>query len=511
VDTALLPLEARDYVENLKKDYQELSLDYKTLEEKYQLLLFLRYSRKSEKEIPGQPELFEDPGDMACQEPDEPGTETVPSYTRKKPGRKAISDDIPRKVILHDIPEEEKKCACGCQMVRIGEETCEKLLVIPERIIVEQHIRPKYACKGCEGSGDEDKPAVRIAPVEPSILPHGIVTPELLAFILVNKFCDHLPFYRQSQRFERIGINISRQNMSFWTRKAHEALLPLHERLKNEIRGGPLIKMDETPVQVLGEENRPDTAKSYMWLSLGGQPEHPVAQYQYRETRAAGHIREILGDFSGYLQTDGYEGYNSALKDRPDVIHVGCFAHARRKFHEAAVAAKNKGSADEAMSLIRKLYTIERELRDKSLPAEEFLVQRMTQCEPVLDKMKTWLDRKAGQVPPSGLLGKAVAYTLGQWDKLTRYLESPLLTPDNNLAENAIRPFVLGRKNWLFAGSPEGAEASCGMYSLIETAKLNGLNPYEYLTGIIRKAPYLKKDDDFSSLLPWKVALVGEN
>jgi len=234
----------------------------------------------------------------------------------------------------------------------------------------------------------------------------GIVTPGLLAFIFVNKYEDHRPFYRQEKRFERIGVVISRQDMSHWQGTVNESLKPLYELMKGQLRSGPVLRMDETTVQVMDEPGRSDTRKSYMRLSLGGPREAPVAWYAYRETRAAKHLHEFLVGFSGYLQTDGYEGYDTAVKAFPRVIHAGCFAHARRKFFEASAVTKKPGKAEEGLSLI----------------------------------------------------GKAVSYTLGQWDKLIRYLDSPYLTPDDNACENAIRPFVLGRKNWPFSGSSPSAK-----------------------------------------------------
>jgi transposase len=264
--------------------------------------------------------------------------------------------------------------------------------------------------------------------------------------------------------------------------------------------------MDETPVQVMNEPERRDTHKSYMWLARGGPPEEPVVLYEYRETKGAKHIHEMLEGFTGYLQTDGYEAYQAATKGNDDIVHVGCFAHARRKFVDASKGLKKAGSAQEGMKWIGKIYLIERDLRGEYLTNDEFLVQRKQQVQPVLDGFKKWVQKKADQVPPQTLIGKAVHYTLRQWDKLVRYPDHALLTPDNNAAENAIRPFVLGRKNWLFSGSPAGAESSCGMYSLIETAKQNGLNPYSYLYQVFEKAPLLNNKKDWESLLPWNIA-----
>ncbi len=229
------------------------------------------------------------------------------------------------------------------------------MAVIPEQIWVERHIRPKYACKYCEGSGDEEKPAVRIAPAAPSILPGSIVTPGLLAFILVNKFVDHLPFYRQEKRFERLGIHICRQDMSNWTIAAAKRLRPLVELFRALIRAGPVVQMDETPVQVLREPGRLNTSRSYMWLARGGAPSSPVCLYHYSRTRGAEYARDLLADYEGYLQADGYQVYEKIAAESEKIILVGCWAHARRKFFEAAKASKKTGAAHEGMKKIKDL------------------------------------------------------------------------------------------------------------------------------------------------------------
>jgi transposase len=215
-----------------------------------------------------------------------------------------------------------------------------------------------------------------------------------------------------------------------------------------------------------------------MWLARGGPPGKKVTLYEYRQTRAGEHAKKILCGYRGCLQTDGYEGYDSAVKELPGIKQVGCFAHARRKFFEAAKVTGGSKTAEEGMGYIKKLYDIERELRERYEKEEEretFLKERQHHTQPVLEAFKSWLMKQKEEVPPTLLLGKAITYSLNQWDKLVRYLESPYLTPDNNACENAIRPFVLGRKNWLFNKSPEGAESSCGMYTLIQTAKENVL------------------------------------
>jgi transposase len=430
----------------------------------------------------------------------------VPAHTRKKPGRRPIPADYPRVDVVHDIPEDEKVCACGCALSRIGEEISEKLDIVPQKIQVMRHIRPKYACRACEGVED-DGPTVKTAPMPPQIIPQGIVTPGLLAYILVNKFADGLPFYRQSAMFERLGVDISRSTMSAWALRAADACEPLIELLRHEIRSGPLINMDETTLQVLKESGRRNTAKSYMWVARGGPPKKPVVLFHYDPGRGGKVAKELAGGFQGYLQTDGYIGYK-ALGQTQDITHVGCLAHVRRKFHEVIKAGgKEKkgpkgGTAQTVIDLIAKLYHLEKIARAQKLDPEQIKQMRQERARPIMDRIKHLLDARIDTTPPKSLLGKAIAYALGQWDRVEVYLENGILRPDNNLAENAIRPFAVGRKNWLFSGSPAGAKASANIYSLIESAKANGLNPYEYLLRVFEKLPAASNQKDLKTLLP---------
>ena len=251
----------------------------------------------------------------------------------------------------------------------------------------------------------------------------------------------------------------------------------------------------------MGEAGRANTSKSYMWVIRGGPPEHPVLLYQYHRTRSARVPFVYLKDYEGYLQTDGYSGYDD-VGSQPGIVHTGCWAHLRRKFSDAQKASKKAGSAEEAIGRIAKLYEIEKRLRALDLPDEDFVERRKKEVEPILEDFHSWVEKKALQVPPSTLLGKAVGYALSQWEKLKRYLDEAFLTPDTNLVENAIRPFVLGRKNWLFSGSPQGAFASAALYSLIETANANGLEPYWYLKDLLERLPHASTEDDYQKLLP---------
>ena len=427
----------------------------------------------------------------------------VAPHQRKKPGRKKLPASLPRETIVHDISEQEKICGCGERLECISEDISEKLDIIPAVIRVIKHIRPKYACKKCEGLETEGA-TVKIAPPPKQIIPKSIATAGLLAYILTAKFCDALPFYRQERQFERIGVEISRANMCNWAMKAAAACQPVLSLLLQEIRSGPLINIDETTVQVLYEPGRAPSTKSYMWVCRGGPQDRPALHYHYAPSRAADVAKNLLEGYSGVVQSDGYSGYGF-LDHMPEVHHAGCLAHARRKFTDMqkAQGKKNKpGSVDIALGYIRKIYGVEAEARKKEITGERLLQLRREKARPIFDDFFKWLSKKSLQLPPKSLLGKAVSYTLNEWQRLLVYLDHPFVTPDNNLAENAIRPFVIGRKNWIFSGTPDGAKASADMYSLIETAKANKLEPYKYLRFLFEKIPFAQCERDYRALLP---------
>ncbi len=482
------------------------------LEEKVRNLKSKLFGRKSEKHISEEDDkqqmLFDEPEEIEEQASAEEKIE-VPAHTRRKRGRKPLPADLPRIEIVHDLTEEEKICGCGCKMVTIGKEVSEKLDIIPAKIQVIRNIRPKYACKNCEGV-ESDK-TVKIAPVPAQMIPKGIATAGLLAHVTVSKFVDALPLYRQEKMFSRIGVDLSRATMANWLIKVGEQCRPLIDLCEQEIRSGPLINIDETTVQVLKEPGRSNTSKSYMWVFRGGDPDKPALIYQYHPTRSGQVARDFLADYQGYVQTDAYPGYNG-LERMEGIVLVGCWAHARRKFVEVINARKNNkntkiGSAEVALSYIRKLYAIEKRAQIDELSDTERYDLRQKEAIPIFDQFKPWLDKKINQTPPKGLLGMAVRYTLDQWQRLIRYAEDGRITPDNNLAENAIRPFVVGRKNWLFSGHPRGAEASATIFTLIETAKANKLEPYIYLRYVFGRLPHAGKPEDYRKLLPQNLSI----
>jgi len=516
VDLTSLPDDLQKLIQSKDKALQFSEKRIVHLEEQVQLLRSKLYGKKSEKVVTrndvDQRTLFDEAEIDAAVESGEAADEiTVVPHTRKKRGRKPLPKDLPRVDVTYDISDAEKQCGCGCEKTCIGKETAERLDYIPAQIRVIRDIRLKYACRNCEGT-EGTGPTVSIAPVPPQIIPKSICTAGLLAHILVSKFADALPFYRQEKMFARLGVDLPRATMANWVIHAAGRMRVLIGLLENEIRSGPLINIDETPVQVLKEPGRSNTTKSYMWVFRGGPPEKPALIYQYHPSRSGDVPIAFLENYSGYIQSDGYAGYDR-LERSGQISHVGCWAHARRKFIDVINARKrNKstksqriGSADIAVGYIRKLYDIERDAKREKLSLNDVYELRQEKAKPILLEFKAWLNKKVNLTPPRGLLGTAVNYTLDQWDKLERYIEDGWIPIDNNLAENAIRPFVVGRKNWLFSGSPRGADASATIYSIIETAKANHLEPYRYLRYLFAKIPFIENDAEYKMLLPTQI------
>ena len=485
------------------------------LEEELRLALHKRFAASSEKASLDQLNLFNEAEQTqsevsAIEAGSDARTTTIPEHERKTRGRKPLPDHLPRTRIEHDIPEADKTCACGCRKTRIGEVTSEQLDIIPAKIQVLQHARFKYACRSCEGTED-DGPTVVTAAMPPQPIHKSNASPGLLAYISVAKFVDGMPLYRLEPRFKRIGVEIPRNTLCGWMIRCGELIGPLINLMQDRLLDHDIIQMDETTVQVLKEKGRQPQSQSYMWVRRGGPPDQTIILFDYDPSRGAKVPARLLENFRGILQTDGYEGYAAVTRGN-DITWIGCLAHARRKFDEALKAQQKKGRgglAKQGFDFIQRLYRVEREARERGLDTDARKALRDEKAKPIWNELRQWLDGALGQVPPKSLTGKALAYLDTQWPRLIRVLDDGRIEVDNNRCENVIRPFVLGRKAWLFADTPAGATASARLYSLIETAKANGLEPYAYLARVFADLPAaIAAQDDVAieKLLPWNVA-----
>jgi transposase len=362
---------------------------------------------------------------------------------------------MPREIIVHDIPQHEKMCRCGADLICIGEEISEQIKYVPAQLSVVQHVRPKYVCKPCQEN-------VKISPMPTLLLPKSLATPELVAYTITAKYCDHIPLYRQQAIWDRLGIDMPRSSLCGWLLKVSALCEPLVRLLRENIVRYDYTQADETTVQVLDEVGRSNQAKSYLWCYRGGG-DKPSIVYEYQPTRGGYHAEAFLAGFKGYLQSDAYSGYHFADKDH-GIIRVGCMAHARRKFADMIKIAKTKGLAHEAIKFFKALYKIEQEARDKKLTSDQRYLLRIEKAEPILSALKIWLDSSLAKTPVQSKIHEAIRYTLTNWALLNNYLKDGRIEIDNNQIENAIRPFAIGRKNWLFMGSPSGAKAGAIFY-----------------------------------------------
>jgi transposase len=406
--------------------------------------------------------------------------------TKQVAKRQALPAHLPRKIVRHD--PESTECRCGCQMVHMGDDISEKLDYEPGQFSVEQHVRSKWACRQCE--------TVVQKPVDAHVIDKGIPTTNLLAHVLVSKYADHQPLYRQQQIYQRAGVDLPSTTLSEWVGRCGYEIAPLVEALRASLLAQPILHADETPVNMLEPGNK-KAKKAYVWAyATPSWCSTQAVVYDFQPSRAGESSRLFLEGWQGYLVCDDYTGYKAGFG--LGMTEVACWAHARRKFHELQV---NHASpiADKAMGLIGSLYTIEREAADLS-PDERYAL-RQTQAKPVLERLHGWLIREREGLPDSGRSARAIDYTLKRWLALKRYLDDGAIPIDNNWIENQIRPWALGRKNWLFAGSLRSGQRAANIMTLIQSAKINGLDPQRYLKEVLERLPTAKRSD-LESLLP---------
>ncbi len=499
----------------MKEDYTELQTKCDWLMEQMRLAKHQKFSFSSEK----QETLFMDQMSLVFNEaegfadfsmPEIPEEVTVTAHKRKKHGtvKDILPTDVPVEVVEHTLPKERLVCPqCGSTMTEIGKEEKETLVIIPAQVKIRRDVYYTYACQQCKQE-DVSVPVAK-APKEPCLISKSFASPEAVAYLMYQKYVMGSPIYRIERDFLRNDIQLSRQTMSNWMlRCSKDWLEPIYNKLHTHLLKEPILHADETTLQVLKEPGKRAQTKSYMWLYRTGKyAKHPVVLYEYQPNRKAEHPEKFLKGFTGYLHVDGYAGYHRL--DQQGITVVGCLLHARRKFTDALRALPKQeqhgSSAEEGLAYFTQLFSEEKKLED--LTTEERYIQRLEKEKPILDALLAWSHTQ--KVPPKSALGKAIHYFQEQWPYLINFLEDGNLELTNNLAERSIKPFVIDRKNFLFANTPNGAQGSAVIFSIIETAKENGLDPYKYLVYIFQNAPKLaaEKDDWATSFLPENVPI----
>ena len=438
----------------------------------------------------------------------------VAGYKRKpKRGRKPLDPALPRRVVRHDLPDSERICPHdGAALVEIGVEASEQIEIIPMRVQVRRDERVKYACPCCDGT-------LRLAPKPAQIIPKGLFSESTLAWIITAKYEDGLPLYRQAALIDRFGgTDLSRNTMAASVVRVGQAVQPIINLLRDHLLDAPITHGDETRVQVLKEPGRAAQTQSFMWAQMtdGSGPDGtgpPIRLFGYSPSRGAVAAMPLYAGIrtGGALMSDGYDVYDQIARAY-GLVHLGCWTHCRRYFVDAADALpKSARTPDKPalqfIALIGQLYAVESRAQDRKMTPQERLVERQRHSVPVLERIQALLLTHLHAVMPESLLGKALHYLSAQWPKLSRFVEDGSYPIDNNPCQNAIRPFVVGRRNWLFADTVGGANASANLYSLLQTCKVNRVDPYRYLAALFTALPAAKTADDYEALLPWRIAL----
>lgn len=493
-----LPETLPDDIDKLKAIIHHLTQQYQSLLEMFRKAQHERYCPRTEVH-PEQGCLFNEAEQEA--QPDAPEPETTPDtpvVAHQRRGRRPLSPALPRETIEHALPPEQQVCPC-CQgaLHTLGEVVTEQLDIIPKQVKVLRHVRYKYACRHCEQQGTGSPVVTAPAPAAP--LPGSVASPSTLAVVITAKYADGLPLYRMEQELQRSGLQISRTTLANWIIRSAQWLTPVYQALRATLLAEPLLHGDETTLQVLKEPGKTAQSTSYMWAYCSSEHSRtPVVLFDYQPGRGHLYPMAFLDGWQGTLMSDGY----SAWRQVPAANHLGCWSHARRKFHDALkIQPKKTGKAQMALGLIQKLYAVESRIRERPV-AERYRI-RQSQSVPILAALHDWLQASAQQVLPETLLGKAVHYTLKQWPYLVRYVEDGHFPIDNNRIERDIRPLATGRKAWLFADTVNGANASALMYSLLLTCRANGVEPYAWLRDLFSELPQREAGADISDLLPF--------
>jgi len=503
-------LEQKLTIDSLQKQNSALVSSMEIMAHNLAILQRAVFGKKSEKSCEDPAEqinLFDEAEAGADTQPgldlgdeDEAETDTS-SKPKKKPGRRPLPANLPRKQVIIDLTDAAKICPCGCTLSLIGEDKSEQLDFVPATLQVIETIRLKYACKGCEDT-------ILRAPVPVTPLPKSNATANFLAHVIVSKFEDHLPLHRQSMMLDRQGVEVGRGTLCNWVIGCGQLLQPLVGLMQKNIVSATYVCSDETTVNVLDDA----ASKSYMWVHMGGDRARRAVVFDYQPGRDGKCATTFLNGFAGAHQCDAYSGYNE-LHSQKGIFCVACWAHARRKFFDITKIVKTPGLAHQMVSLIKKLYKVEREALDLELEPIEIKALRQKKAAPVLTEIKKLLDAYKDKVPPKSPLGQAIGYSLNNWVDLNVYLTDGRLRIDNNDCERVMKPFAVGRKNWLFSKSVSGAKASATLYSIIATCKANKINPYNYLRYVLISIKSATTEAELSALLPYNIekSLIEQN
>ena len=456
-----------------------------------------RFGRRSETMNPDQASLLDElaDADIAAIETELAATApATPARAKQQPKRQALPPELPRTIIIHEPDNTE--CRCGCQLKRIGEDISEKLDYTPGEFTVERHVRGKWVCETCE--------TLTQAPVPAQVIDKGIPTSGLLAHVLVAKYADHLPLYRQETIFGRAGHAIPRSTLAHWVGQSGVALQPLVDALRGALIQQGILHADETPVPMLSPGKK-KTHQAYIWAYAStSQSALQAVVYEFAPSRAGKHAREFLRTWQGKLVCDDFAGYKAGFEQ--GMIEIGCWAHARRKFYDLDAAGKSTLAA-QALRYIGQLYEIEAETKALTPPQRQAI--RKEKAAPIIDDLYKWMIAQRQRVPKGSATSKAMHYSLKRWPALVRYLDDGEIPIDNNWVENQIRPWALGRKNWLFAGSLRSGQRAAAIMSLIQSAKLNGHDPYAYLKDVLLRLP-TQRASAIEELLPHKWESTGK-
>ncbi len=474
-------------VKNLSISLQQATDHIKWLTEQSKLDRQRRFGKQTEQSENLQGQLFdEELQDEVTPADEEPAQETI-SYKRKKKGRKIDTSKLPRETIIYDLADNEKLCACKCELTKIGEDISEQIDYIPASVKVIEHVKVKYSCKQCQTIKTGAKPEQPLGKC--------MATESLVTDVIIKKYDNHLPLYRQSKMLLQDGIDIPDNTLGNWVMHAADALSPIGEALWQQLDKTKMLQADETTVKIL----KPDK-KGYLWGYHSYQPNNKFITFEFNLSRESSVPNNRLSNYQGILQTDGYFGYNT-LRAKQSVINLGCMDHCRRKFVDAIKVCNNNdtGIAGKIFKKINKLYKIEKEAKDMSF--EQRYELRQKKSKPILDDIYN-LYTKASPFPKS-LLGKAITYIGNNWSELTEYINHGEAEISNCWIENQIRPFAVGRKNWMFVGNEISANKAALLYSIIQTCKINKINPRNYILYILKQTHRLRrKEVNPVSLLP---------